>query len=52
MNGGDISPHNHNFDISKNTKSKRTRVPTSCLLCRKRKIKCDREKDPIVVVFN
>lgn len=44
MNGGDISSRNHNFDISKNTKSKRTRVPTSCLLCRKRKIKCDRKR--------
>ncbi|CUM56030.1 unnamed protein product [Debaryomyces tyrocola] len=44
MNGNDIFPRNHNFDISKSTKSKRTRVPTSCLLCRKRKIKCDRKR--------
>lgn len=44
MNGSDISSRNHNFDISKNMKSKRTRIPTSCLLCRKRKIKCDRKR--------
>lgn len=44
MNESDISSRNHNFDISKNTKSKRTRVPTSCLLCRKRKIRCDRKR--------
>lgn len=44
MNGYDTSLRSLNYDISKNTKSKRKRVPTSCLLCRKRKIKCDKKR--------
>ncbi|CUM53035.1 unnamed protein product [Debaryomyces fabryi] len=44
MNGYDTSYRSQNYDISKNAKNKRTRIPTSCLLCRKRKIKCDRKR--------